>query len=550
MAGRMRSRSRSPLRTKNGILGGERRAPPPRDRNGKLNQSSNNMVYLSNLPFELTWMELKDFVREKAGEVNFVETLENREGKSKGCAVVEFKSRESAVKCVEAMHRTELRGRLIVVKEIRDPVAFFRKVREDTGVDFLGSRDRGNADRRAPPSRTLPSAADSETFGLSPAFLDQLKIKLPLINRIFLTNISYACGVGRLYDVCSLAGKVTWLDLQLDKEGKSKGMAVCQYSHPIEAVQAVSMLHDQRLFDRVLSVKMDRFDKDPSTDRREGELPVGLRGIGMGLGAGGAPLTDVASVISSIAPASAPSAVVHHINGNSQLAQLASSNNPFGASANSFSSASVPQIQLQSAQIQQSQAQPIAYDHPTSFHSTPTGYGSTGGNQVLSQPAAQNYYNGPAGGVGGQVSQPTNGPHFFKQPNGGGVQPKQDYVKSEYVSRDTGGFGSASGQMSAQHGAGYGTTGSSGVSSVGGYGGGHAYDQSISRVILIKNLPLDYTWTIVSDRVQQYGDLESVEMISQGVAKVRFVKLSDAERAKANLHGTTVEGRVIAIEYL
>lgn len=97
-------------------------------------------------------------------------------------------------------------------------------------------------------------------------------------------QIAFNCPVGRIYDVCSLAGKVTWLDLQLDKEGKSKGMAVVQYSHPIEAVQAVSMLHDQRLFDRALSVKMDRFDKDPASDRREGELPVGLRAVGMGLG--------------------------------------------------------------------------------------------------------------------------------------------------------------------------------------------------------------------------------------------------------------------------
>ncbi|KAI1692710.1 SUPpressor [Ditylenchus destructor] len=48
--------------------------------------------------------------------------------------------------------------------------------------------------------------------------------------------ISFNCPVGRIYDVCSLARMVTWLDLQLDKEGKSKGMAVVQYSHPIEAV--------------------------------------------------------------------------------------------------------------------------------------------------------------------------------------------------------------------------------------------------------------------------------------------------------------------------
>lgn len=61
---------------------------------------------------------------------------------------------------------------------------------------------------------------------------------------------------------------------------------------------------------------------------------------------------------------------------------------------------------------------------------------------------------------------------------------------------------------------------------------------------------MDYTWQIVSDRVQQFGDLDSVEMISPGVAKVRFIQLADAERAKKTLQGTTVEGRMIGIEYL
>lgn len=57
------------------------------------------------------------------------------------------------------------------------------------------------------------------------------------------------------------------------------------------------MLDGQRLFDRTLSVKMDRFEKE--TELRPGELPAGLRGVGMGLGANGAPLADVASVIST-----------------------------------------------------------------------------------------------------------------------------------------------------------------------------------------------------------------------------------------------------------
>lgn len=65
---------------------------------------------------------------------------------------------------------------------------------------------------------------------------------------------------------------------------------------------------------------------------------------------------------------------------------------------------------------------------------------------------------------------------------------------------------------------------------------------NVSRVVIIKNvrrlpqplsvfgsvrcssfqLPPDYTWQIVRDRVQQFGDAESVEMIAAGVARVRF----------------------------
>lgn len=36
----------------------------------RIDHKSDRMVYLSNLPWELKWMELKDIIREKAGEVN------------------------------------------------------------------------------------------------------------------------------------------------------------------------------------------------------------------------------------------------------------------------------------------------------------------------------------------------------------------------------------------------------------------------------------------------------------------------------------------------
>lgn len=80
---------------------------------------------------------------------------------------------------------------------VEDPIAFFRKVKEDTGIDFLGGGDRertrgGGAsgfDRDV--GNGGLSINESETFGLSPSFLRQLGIGTPLCNRVFVTNVCF-----------------------------------------------------------------------------------------------------------------------------------------------------------------------------------------------------------------------------------------------------------------------------------------------------------------------------------------------------------------------
>ncbi|KAM3720909.1 Myelin expression factor [Dirofilaria immitis] len=432
-----------------GMAGGQRRGSSRdrsprrlRDRDGRRGGAggvrNDRMVYIANIPYDVRWMELKDLVREKAGEVNFVELLEDRKGKSKGAAVVEFREKESVQRCVDALHRYPMNDRLLTAKEIRDPVAFFRKVKEDTGVDFLNGLHGGTATANLDTRNRQEE--QFETYGLSPAFLRQLHITGPLTNRVFVSNLPYNVQSGRVTDYFSLAGKVTWVDLQLDKEGRSKGMAVVQFTHPIEAVQAISMLNNQRVFDRQINVKMDKFD--PIDDRKEGELPVGLRGVGMGLGANGAPLGDVSSIISSLTSST--------------------------TSHNSYDSTSAP---------------------------------------YTSQSAYQ----------GGPVT---------------GLQPSSISSVMPFSSTYT----SSSASLSASN---------SGYSTFGGVSGFNG-----SRSIIIKNLPLDYTWQIVRDRVQQFGPVDLTEMIAPGCAKVTFAIASDAERARKSLQNTTVEGRVIGVEFL
>ena len=68
----------------------------------------------------------------------------------------------------------------------------------------------------------------------------------------------------------------------------------------MECVQAISMLNNQTYFERKMSVRMDRRDKQTNEPSSSAKLPQGLKGLGMGLGVNGAPLTDVASKILSI----------------------------------------------------------------------------------------------------------------------------------------------------------------------------------------------------------------------------------------------------------
>ncbi len=105
----------------------------------------------------------------------------------------------------------------------------------------------------------------------------------------------------KLREVFRLAGIVTNVEVNKDKDGKSRGHGVVEFSHPVEAVQAISMFNNQSLYDRKMAV---RFDKTPGPTPEELEqlpsrLPEGLADVGMGLGAGGNPLTNVASNLPS-----------------------------------------------------------------------------------------------------------------------------------------------------------------------------------------------------------------------------------------------------------
>uniref|UniRef100_A0A8C0X7W2 Heterogeneous nuclear ribonucleoprotein M n=1 Tax=Castor canadensis TaxID=51338 RepID=A0A8C0X7W2_CASCN len=211
------------------------------------NPTKRYRAFITNIPFDVKWQSLKDLVKEKVGEVTYVELLMDAEGKSRVSVVVEFKMEESMKKAAEVLNKHSLSGRPLKVKE--DP-------------------DGEHARRAMQKAGRLGST-------------------------VFVANLDYKVGWKKLKEVFSMAGVVVRADILEDKDGKSRGIGTVTFEQSIEAVQAISMFNGQLLFDRPMHVKMDERalpKGDFFPPERPQQLPHGLGGIGMGLGPGGQPI--------------------------------------------------------------------------------------------------------------------------------------------------------------------------------------------------------------------------------------------------------------------
>jgi len=91
------------------------------DSHSKLAPNSGSLkVFVGNLDFKASWQDLKDHMR-GAGNVRFCDILMDRNGKPKGCAMVEYNSEAEVEQAISTLSGTELRGRQIYVKPADRP---------------------------------------------------------------------------------------------------------------------------------------------------------------------------------------------------------------------------------------------------------------------------------------------------------------------------------------------------------------------------------------------------------------------------------------------
>ncbi|KAF6376384.1 hypothetical protein mRhiFer1_009577 [Rhinolophus ferrumequinum] len=152
-------------------------------------QPKRDRAFVTIIRFDVAWQSLKDRVKEKGGEVIYVELLMDTEGKPWGCAVVEFKMEDSMKKAAKVLNKHSLSGRPL-------------KAKEDLNSEH---------DRRA-----------MQTAGR-------------LGSTVLVANLDYKIGCKKLKEIFSKAGVLVQAFLRV-KTKKNGGISTVTFEQSIEAI--------------------------------------------------------------------------------------------------------------------------------------------------------------------------------------------------------------------------------------------------------------------------------------------------------------------------
>ncbi|XP_047506224.1 uncharacterized protein LOC125050421 [Pieris napi] len=228
-------------------------------------------VTLSNLPGEWTYNQIKQYVTEECG-VNVMGMIDSRCQKSDYQLRLRFINRYQYNYVLSKLKNKEGEGKLKI------------EVEGDCDSESEDSDATVLVEKSEPPScKSQPSEAGVENYlyGLNPEFLKSLNIEPPLVKWISVSN--FRCDKSELRDLFEMAGRVVICVILYSINKCAKIM----YSHPLEAVQAISLLNGQIFYGQSLNVTLD-----PMADSAI-PLPKGLQKFGLGLGQNGKPLRDV-----------------------------------------------------------------------------------------------------------------------------------------------------------------------------------------------------------------------------------------------------------------
>ncbi|CAK1581259.1 unnamed protein product [Parnassius mnemosyne] len=237
-------------------------------------------LLVSNMPYQWSCEQISDYIQEHCVEVYALEQLEGGDPDSGQTIRLLFLNFE---KCNQARKQLKLKG----VEGRKLNVNFSVPDDSDSDADtekdvLLVKRERKSSLATIwKPDLDIWGPDSSGMYGLKSEYLESLGITPPIDKWVHVSN--FRCDKSELKEVLELAGHVVICTVI----SVSNKYAKVMYNHPLEAVQAVSMLNGQIFYGQVLKVSMYKCPNN------EMILPKGLMNVGPGLGEQGKPLRDI-----------------------------------------------------------------------------------------------------------------------------------------------------------------------------------------------------------------------------------------------------------------
>jgi len=233
-----------------------------------------NRVYVGNLPWQTSWQDLKDHFR-TVGEPVHASVFLDEHGRSKGCGIVEFATKDEALRSITELNDTTIgeTGRLIFVREDREDRNLPREAREAAprpaparrvyaaapaaAAGGGGGGGGGYARREHREPREHGEAAPAPAAAPAAAAAaggESLKGR-----QVFVGNLPYNTSWQDLKDHFRSAGNVVRADILMLPNGRSKGQGTVLFDSKEEALKAIESFDGTDFQGRKIAVHEDRF---------------------------------------------------------------------------------------------------------------------------------------------------------------------------------------------------------------------------------------------------------------------------------------------------
>jgi RNA recognition motif-containing protein len=207
----------------------------------------NRRVFVNNMSYRTRWWSLKDHMKQ-IGNVAYVDVFTERNGRSKGCGIVEFENPEDAQEAIKKLNESELDGRKIYLREDQREEKGRRGPRPSSREHKVSRNRDAPRERKVSRDRDFPRKRESPATPLTPANA----------KKVFIGNLSFDFTLDQLKDVFKSAGHIVNAEIPVGPRGRSRGWATIEFSSEEEAQKAIDQFNNKTVGGRTLRVHLDK----------------------------------------------------------------------------------------------------------------------------------------------------------------------------------------------------------------------------------------------------------------------------------------------------